>query len=256
MSSKDKLRKFRENEGFKCLIQPSTDDVLFKDFTLKGRWSGSFFNNSHPIVLELGCGKGEYTIELAKRYPEKNFIGIDIKGARLWKGAKYATENSMPNVAFIRTRIDFIESLFAPGEIDEIWITFPDPQIKKARKRLTGSMFINHYNNILNCNGAINLKTDSRFLYEYTKALCSAGGYRVEICDNDIYKNIISNDPTGILAIKTFYEAHYLRNGLAITFIRFTPMGKTAIEPEWDEEFWEREESKGRENISTNKGVL
>ena len=119
MSSKDKLRKFRENEGFKCLIQPSTDDVLFKDFELKGRWNSSFFKNNNPIVLELGCGKGEYTIELAKLYPQKNFIGIDIKGARLWKGAKYATENSMPNVAFIRTRIDFIESLFAQGEIDE-----------------------------------------------------------------------------------------------------------------------------------------
>ena len=137
MSSKDKLRKFRENEEFKCLIQPSTDDVLFKDFELKGRWNSSFFKNNNPIVLELGCGKGEYTIELAKLYPQKNFIGIDIKGARLWKGAKYATENSMSNVAFIRTRIDFIESLFAPGEIDEIWITFPDPQIMKPRKSLT-----------------------------------------------------------------------------------------------------------------------
>lgn len=255
MSSKDKLRKFRENEGFECLVQPSTDEVLFKDFGLKGRWNSNFFNNSNPIVLELGCGKGEYTIELAKRFPQKNFIGIDIKGARLWKGAKYATENNMPNVAFIRTRIDFIESLFAPGEIDEIWITFPDPQIKKARKRLTGSMFINHYNNIIGSNGAVNLKTDSRFLHEYTKALCNANNFKVELCDNDIYRNIIPQDPDSVLAIKTFYEAHYLKNGLAITYIRFIPGGKAATEPQWDEEYWEREEPKGRENVSINKGI-
>lgn len=255
MSSKDKLRKFRENEGFKCLIQPSTDDVLFKDFELKGRWNSSFFKNNNPIVLELGCGKGEYTIELAKLYPQKNFIGIDIKGARLWKGAKYATENSMPNVAFIRTRIDFIESLFAPGEIDEIWITFPDPQIKKARKRLTGSMFLNHYNNILSHSGAINLKTDSRFLHEYTKALCMANNFKVEVCDNNIYKNLVTDCNNSILSIKTFYEAHYIKNGLAITYIRFATGGKMAVEPQWDEEFWEKEESKGRENVLKNKGA-
>ena len=149
MSAKDKLRKFRENESFSCLYQPTTQEVLNKDYSLKGKWGREVFKNSNPIILELGCGKGEYTIELAKKFPNNNYIGIDIKGARLWKGAKYSTEHSLNNVAFIRTRIDFIDSIFDKEEISQIWITFPDPQIQKHRKRLTGPMFIARYQKFL-----------------------------------------------------------------------------------------------------------
>lgn len=134
MSSKDKLKRFAENETFACLLQPRTDEVLRHDHPVKGNWGRDMFRNDNPIVLELGCGKGEYTIALAERFPDRNFIGIDIKGARLWKGAKYATEHGMPNVAFIRTRIEFIESLFAENEVGEIWITFADPQEKRPAK--------------------------------------------------------------------------------------------------------------------------
>ena len=170
MSSKDKLRKFRENETFGCLYQPTTEEVLGKDYSLKGKWHQEVFGNNNPITLELGCGKGEYTIALAKMFPERNFIGIDIKGARLWKGAKQAVEENMPNVAFVRTRIEFIESLFAKDEIEQIWITFADPQLRRERRRLTGPMFLNRYRNFLLPCGIINLKTDSRFLHEYTLA--------------------------------------------------------------------------------------
>ena len=155
MGSKDKLKRFAENETFACLLQPRTAEVLNTDHPVKGRWGAQMFHNDNPIVLELGCGKGEYTIALAEKFPERNFIGIDIKGARLWKGAKYATEHALPNVAFIRTRIEFITSLFAPGEVAEIWITFADPQEKKARKRLTAPGFLNRYNQILAPEGVL-----------------------------------------------------------------------------------------------------
>ena len=142
---KDKIRKFKENETFRCLIQPPMDEVLHKDHPLKGHWGAEVFGNDHPIILELGCGKGEYTIALAERFPQNNYIGVDIKGARLWKGAKYATEHALPNVAFLRTRIDFIDSLFGPGEVSEIWLTFSDPQPKKPNKRLSSPIFLERY---------------------------------------------------------------------------------------------------------------
>ena len=146
---KDKIRKFKENETFRCLIQPPMDEVLHKDHPLKGRWGSEVFGNDRPIILELGCGKGEYTIALAERFPENNYIGVDIKGARLWKGAKYATEHALPNVAFLRTRIDFIDSLFGPGEVSEIWLTFSDPQPKKPNKRLSSPIFLERYSHFL-----------------------------------------------------------------------------------------------------------
>ena len=146
---KGKLKKFRENETFSCLVQPTTEEVLRKDHPLKGNWNRDMFRNGNPIVLELGCGTGEYTVALAERFPGKNYIGIDIKGARLWKGAKHATENNLGNVAFLRTRVEFIESLFAPGEISEIWITFADPQERKPRKRLTHPRFLESYRKML-----------------------------------------------------------------------------------------------------------
>ena len=164
MSKKNKLVKFKENETFKCLIQPRTEEVFRCNHPLKGRWHQEVFDNDNPIILELGCGKGEYTIALAEKYPDCNFIGMDIKGARLWKGAKYAEEHQLKNVAFLRTRIEFIESLFAAGEVAEIWITFADPQEGKPRKRLTHPLFLTRYRNILKEDGIVHLKTDSRLL--------------------------------------------------------------------------------------------
>ncbi len=252
MSSKDKLRKFRENETFACLFQPKTEEVLGKPYSLRGKWGKEIFGNDNPITLELGCGKGEYTIALAQKFPQRNFIGIDIKGARLWKGAKFATENKMENVLFIRTRIEFITSLFAEGEISEIWITFPDPQLKRPRKRLTGTMFLERYRQFLAPDGIINLKTDSKYLHNYTLALAQQNGLEILEANNDIYGSGRADE---ILSIKTFYEAHYIKRGLEITYLAFKPEnGKQLIEPQWDEEYWEIEEAKGRENTPANKG--
>lgn len=252
MSTKDKLRKFRENETFRCLIQPSVQEVLRTDHPLKGAWHRKIFGNDRPIVLELGCGKGEYTIALAEKYPDKNFIGMDIKGARLWKGAKYAEENRLPNVAFVRTRIEFIESLFAPDEIAEIWITFADPQIKKARKRLTAVPFLNRYRRFLQPDGLIHLKTDSRFLHEYTLALARQNGLSVLEACTDIYGTGRADE---ILSIRTFYETYFLSQGFPITYLRFRLDNPAPLtEPQWDEEGWEAREKVGREYNPANKG--
>ena len=164
MSGKDKLRKFRENETFENLLQPTTAEVFQKDHPMKGNWGEKMFGNNNPIILELGCGKGEYTIALAEKFPQNNYIGVDIKGARLWKGAKYATEKSLKNVAFLRTRIEFIDSIFAQGEVSEIWLTFSDPQPNKPRKRLSSPLFLERYSHILKEDGIIHLKTDSQLL--------------------------------------------------------------------------------------------
>lgn len=252
MSSKDKLRKFRENETFSCLYQPKTEEVLNTPYPLRGKWGEKVFGNNNPIILELGCGKGEYTIALSEKFPDKNFIGIDIKGARLWKGAKYAQENNLNNVLFIRTRIEFITSLFATGEISEIWITFPDPQLKRARKRLTGTLFLQRYQQFLKEDGIINLKTDSKYLHNYTLSLAEQNKFRILEANNDIYGSGRADE---ILSIRTFYEAHYIKRGLEITYLSFIP-GNTSplIEPVWDEEYWETEEMKGRENTPANKG--
>ena len=252
MSSKDKLRKFRENETFACLYQPKTEEVLNASYPLKGKWGKEVFKNDNPIVLELGCGKGEYTIALSEKFPDKNFIGIDIKGARLWKGAKYAQENNLGNVLFIRTRIEFITSLFAEGEISEIWITFPDPQLKRERKRLTGTMFLERYQNFLKPDGIINLKTDSKYLHNYTLALAQQNNLTIHDANNDIYGTGRADE---ILSIKTFYEAHYIKRGLQITYLSFNLDNKEPFkEPHWDEEYWLAEEAIGRENTPANKG--
>lgn len=252
MSSKDKLRKFRENETFSCLYQPATEEVLNVPYRLKGKWGKEVFKNDNPIILELGCGKGEYTIALSEKFPDKNFIGIDIKGARLWKGAKYAEQNNLKNVLFIRTRIEFINSLFAENEISEIWITFPDPQLKRARKRLTGTMFLERYKKFLKPDGIINLKTDSKYLHNYTLALAQQNHLTINEANNDIYGSGRADE---ILSIKTFYEAHYIKRGLEITYLSFMTDNSTPLkEPVWDEEYWESEEAKGRENTPANKG--
>jgi tRNA (guanine-N7-)-methyltransferase len=201
VSGKDKLRKFKENETFTSLYQPALDDIFGKNYKFKGKWNTEVFKNNNPIILELGCGKGEYTIALSQKFPDKNFIGIDIKGARLWKGAKFAHENKLANAAFIRTRIDFISSFFDEDEISEIWITFADPQLQRGRKRLTGVMFLNRYKTFLCNNGIIHLKTDSRFLHEYTLALALQNNLKIIEADSDIYSG---NRASDILSIKTF----------------------------------------------------
>lgn len=226
---KDKFRRFQENLTFKNLVQPEFDEIFRKDHKLKGNWHKDFFGNDKPIVLELGCGRGEYTVNLAERFPDKNFIGVDIKGARMWRGAKTATENGMANVGFLRTRIEFISSFFADGEVDEIWITFPDPQLKKNRvkKRLTSPQFLEFYAGFLREGGSINLKTDSQHLHEYTKAVVAHNELPVECCNNDIYGSGFADE---ILSIKTRYEGIFLAEGLPITYIKFGLDGKKQFE--------------------------
>lgn len=238
MSGKDKLRKFRENETFGCLIQPSLEEVFRVDHRLKGKWGSEIFGNDNPIVLELGCGKGEYTVALAEKFPDKNFIGIDIKGARLWKGAKYVEENKVGNAAFVRCRIEFIESLFAKDEIAEIWITFADPQIGRDRKRLTNPMFIRRYQSFLKKDGVIHLKTDSPYLHEYSLAMAQQNGMTIlDVC-KDIYGTGRADE---LLSIKTFYESQYLAKGIPITYLAFIPNNSNElIDPVWNPEQWER----------------
>lgn len=196
-----KLRKFAENETFKCLLQPSASEVMDKsdggfcvlDHPIKGNWNSNMFAKAQPIVLELGCGRGEYTIDLSRRVPSRNYIGVDIKGARLWQGAKYAVEHDLPNVAFLRTRIELIEAFFAPREVSEIWLTFSDPQLGSANKRLSSPVFLEKYRKFLAPGGRIHLKTDSRFLYEYTKAVANANGLNILAATTDLYNPNVPN---------------------------------------------------------------
>ncbi len=217
---KKKLKRFKEVETFSNVFQPKYDEILNKDFKLKGKWNSLYFKNNNPIILELGCGKGEYTLSLAQMFPDKNFIGIDIKGARMWRGAKTANENNINNLVFIRTRVEFINSFFSKNEIDEIWITFPDPQLKKYRtkKRLTSSRFLNSYKNIIKNNGIVHLKTDNKLLYEYTLAIINKNELNILENTNDLYKSNIFDE---ILSIKTFYELQYLEKGQNIHYIKF-----------------------------------
>lgn len=235
---KGKLKKFRENETFSCLVQPSLEEVLGRDHPLKGRWAADMFCNSNPIVLELGCGKGEYTVELAERFPDKNYIGIDIKGARLWKGAKLATAGGMGNVAFLRTRIEFLNSLFAPGEVSEIWITFADPQERKARKRLTHPIFLERYRKVLAPGGIVHLKTDSRLLHYFTLETARCNGLEVLEHNEDIYGSGRADE---LLSIKTFYEKNFLAQGIPITYLAMRIDGRQPLrEPEWDQQPYEQ----------------
>ena len=219
MGSKNKQKRFNENLKFSNLFQPNRDDLISNSFDLKGKWN-SFFKNDNPIVLELGCGKGEYTTELAKSNANKNYIGIDIKGARIWKGAKDSIQNKLNNVCFIRTQIELIDKIFDEKEISEIWITFPDPQLKIQRKkhRLTNSNFMSLYKKILKSNGKINLKTDSEFLHGYTLGLIEGMGIDPIFSNHDIYSN--NNAPVEALKIKTFYEKKFIKSK-KITFLKF-----------------------------------
>lgn len=216
---KNKLARFAENETFANLFQLTYEQITKEGFALKGKWNKEFFKNDNPIVLELGCGKGEYTVGLAKKYPNKNFIGIDIKGARLWRGCKTSNEDKMTNVAFVRTHIQMIESYFAENEVSEIWITFPDPQLKKPNKRLTCERFLKLYKNILKQDGIVHLKTDSQELYEYTKDEVLIPSKREILYNtNDLYNSDFKED---VIEIQTFYEAMYLKIGKPITYLKF-----------------------------------
>ena len=275
----DKLRKFAENETFSCLLQPSAQELLadgyfnLRDHAVKGRWAERF-GNDHPIVLELGCGKGEYTIALAERDPSRNYIGVDIKGARLWKGAKYATEHGLPNVAFLRTRVEFISAFFAPGEVSEVWLTFSDPQYRSENSRLCSPLFLERYRGFLRPGGIVHLKTDSRFLHEYARAVCAANGLQVLACTQNLYADpavpaenratlgivrggtaseaqrwgpaqpdVFSGElPDGIQPVvrevQTFYEQLFLQQGYPITYLSFVIDREGAyVSPRDPEEF-------------------
>lgn len=218
--SKNKLKKFEETRQFKRVFQPPFEEVFRKDYRLKGRWKNEVFGNGHPLILELGCGKGEYTIGLAKEFPEKNFLGVDIKGARIWKGAKQSNHENILNSGFLRTRIEFINSFFAEDEVDEIWLTFPDPQVKNRRrkKRLTSPRFLNSYRKFLKNNGIIHLKTDSRMLFDYTFELIKHNGLEPIVATSDLYDSGLEDR---ILGIKTFYEKQYLSEGIKINYLKF-----------------------------------
>lgn len=220
MGRKDKLRKFSELNTFANVFQPRFDEVFNKDFYLKGQWHKQVFENSNPIVLELGCGKGEYTVEMAQKFKNKNFIGVDIKGNRMWVGAKQAIDSSIDNVRFIRTSIEHVASFFATNEVSEIWLTFPDPQKEhnRRRKRLTGALFLNRYKQFLQTNGIVHLKTDSQMLHEYTHLVIKKNNLKVNFSTTDLYNSEFANLTYGIT---THYEKIYLGKGMPITYLQF-----------------------------------
>lgn len=241
----DKLRKFAENETFSCLLQPSASEVLSRgyanltDHPVKGRWIEKMFGgHKGDIVLELGCGKGEYTLELARRNPDRNYIGVDIKGARLWRGAKTATLEGLRNVAFLRTRIEFINAFFGPDEVSEIWLTFSDPQLKASEnKRLSSAMFLERYRKFLRPEGLIHLKTDSRFLYEYTHAVAAVNNLPILSETTDLYGSR-QDLPSELTEVQTFYESMFLEMGLPITYLEFRPWRSGAyVNPRDPEDF-------------------
>ncbi len=227
---KNKLKKFSEMEQIDFVFQYPWAELQKGGFPLRGRWHEDFFKNDKKIVLELGCGKGEYTVGLAEAFPDCNYIGIDIKGARMWTGATAARDRGMKNVAFLRTDIELLPYFFAEGEVAEIWITFPDPQMKKVRKRLTSTRFMELYRKVLVDGGVINLKTDSPFLYTYTHIMATENGLPMEVDTSDLYASGLATD---ILKIRTFYEQQWLDRGLTIKYLRFALDHATELtEPE------------------------
>ena len=213
------MKRFRENETFANVIQPSRKEVL-ENLSLKGKWA-TFFKNDNPIVLELGCGKGEYTVALARQNPNLNYLGVDIKGARFWRGAKTALEEGLTNVGFLRTQIELIDYCFAKNEVNQIWITFPDPQIKfkRMKHRLTNPDFLRKYQHLLSNDGIVHLKTDSEFLHGYTLGLLQEGNHEIIYAHHNIYNN--PHSPKEATLTKTFYEKQFLEKEKAITYVKF-----------------------------------
>lgn len=229
--AKNKLAKFADMDTYGNVFQYGFETLKKEGFPLKGKWH-THFGNDNPIILELGCGKGEYTVGLGRLFPTKNFIGIDIKGARMWTGATQALEEGINNTAFVRTHIEFLPHFFAEGEVSEIWITFPDPQMKKTNKRLTSTRFMNEYSRVLKEGGIVHLKTDSNFLYQYTREMIRENHLEVLFDTDDLYNSNLQDD---ILGIQTFYEQQWRERGFSIKYIRFgCPKNVDWIEPEVD----------------------
>ena len=230
---KNKLKKFADMDSFTCALQYPREVLLAEGFPHYGKWNGGFFKHEGPITLELGCGKGEYTVALAKANPERNYVGVDIKGARMWSGARTVEEEQIGNAAFLRAEIENIDRFFAPGEVDEIWITFPDPQMQKTRKRLTSTRFLQMYGKFLKPGGVINLKTDSPFLYEYTRRLAELNDFEILNITDDLYGSGMA-DP--VSSIKTYYESQWLSRGKKIKLISMRAASLANLkEPEADD---------------------
>lgn len=233
---KNKLKKFADLEVFTNVIQSPMQHPSQADHELKGQWNTRFFKNDQPLVLELGCGKGEYTVSLAKFMPDKNFIGVDIKGARMWKGAKMGFEQEIKNVGFLRTSIEIIDKFFGEGEVSEIWLTFPDPQMKSTRSRLTATNFMEKYRRILVPGGIVNLKTDSNFQYQYTLEMVKENGFEIVANTDNLYQSELLND---VLSIQTFYEKQWRERGIDIKYLAFKlshnePLREPEVEIEKD----------------------
>jgi tRNA (guanine-N7-)-methyltransferase len=236
--SKNKLAKFAEMETFPNVFQCSAEQLRQREmqYEMRGQWKQQFFANDNPIVLELGCGKGEYSVNMAEMFPQKNFIGVDIKGARMWTGAKLSVEKGLKNVAFLRTDIEMLSYFFAQNEVSEIWLTFPDPQMKKAGKRLTSSKFLDIYKKFLKTDGIIHLKTDSNFMYAYTLAIATENNLPLLYSTADLYASKVENP---LLNIKTYYECQWLGRGISIKYLSFklkylSRFGEPEIEIEKD----------------------
>lgn len=217
--AKNKLAKFAEMAQYPNVFQYSFEQLQETGFPMKGRWHQDYFHNDNPIVVELGCGRGEYTVGLAKEFPDKNYIGIDIKGARMHMGATEAIEKGLNNVAFVRTHIEFLTSFFAPGELSEIWITFADPQMKKVNKRLTCTMFMNRYSQVLADGGIVHLKSDSNFLVTYTEEMAKANGLNILASTHDLYHDDVASDIAALRNIQTYYESQWLGRGISIKYL-------------------------------------
>ncbi len=223
MGGKNKLARFQELDTLSHVIQPTKDEVLER-LELSGKWNSDFFKNSNPIIIELGCGRGEYSTKLGLLNPSKNYIGVDIKGARMWYGAKAVLANGLSNIGFLRTRIEWIKYCFNPGEIDEIWITFPDPQIKhqRAKHRMIGPEFLYTYQQLLKPGGVIHLKSDSEFLHGYLHGIIKTRDLTIHESYHDIYKQLTDKPDHDAFATKTYYEKIWIKSGKPITYLKFS----------------------------------
>ena len=246
---KNKLQKFADMAAYPHVFEYPYSVAENVPFEMKGKWHEKFFKNSNPIVLELGCGRGEYTVGLGRMFPDKNFIAVDIKGARMWSGATESISEGLTNVAFLRTNIEIIERFFAEGEVSEIWLTFSDPQMKKATKRLTSTYFMNRYRQFLKPDGIIHVKTDSNFMFTYTRYMIEENKLPVLFITEDLYHSNLVDD---ILGIKTYYEQQWLDRGLSIKYIKFAlPQDGVLKEPDVEIEL----DSYRSYNRSTRSGL-